>query len=69
MHFLGLAGMPRRIPDFPDSFNQWNTVASVGSIITLISTVFFGYIIFNTLVSNKRAGYNNWRYCTNFVFN
>jgi heme/copper-type cytochrome/quinol oxidase subunit 1 len=68
MHFLGLAGMPRRIPDFPDSYTQWNTIASVGSIITMISTIFFAYVIFATFTSNSRVGYNTWRYCTNFVF-
>lgn len=68
MHFLGLAGMPRRIPDFPDAYSQWNTIASVGSIITMVSTVFFAYVIYDTLTSNNRAGFNTWRYCSNFVF-
>ena len=69
MHFSGLAGMPRRIPDFPDAYAQWNTIASVGSIITMVSTVFFAYVIFDTFTSNKRIGYNTWKDCTNFVFN
>merc|ERR1712196_57463 len=39
MHWLGLAGMPRRIPDYPDSYAGWNSVASYGSLLTTISTL------------------------------
>merc|ERR1711975_31721 len=37
MHFLGFNLMPRRIPDFPDSFHSWNFLSSIGSGITLLS--------------------------------
>tara|TARA_B110000263_G_C15279406_1_gene497572 strand:- start:303 stop:1631 length:1329 start_codon:yes stop_codon:yes gene_type:complete len=37
MHFLGFNVMPRRLPDFPDNLNSWNTISSIGSGITLIS--------------------------------
>src|SRR5204862_6537973 len=31
MHFLGLAGMPRRIPDYAQQFADWNMIASIGA--------------------------------------
>ena len=41
MHMLGLAGMPRRIPDYSLAFIGWNYIATIGSIITFISTLVF----------------------------
>lgn len=61
MHFLGLAGMPRRIPDYPDAYSGWNMVASFGSLITAFSSLLFIYIIYATLTSGKRVGPNPWR--------
>ena len=49
MHFLGLAGMPRRIPDNPDNYAGWNYVASIGSYISLASAVLFVVIVIITL--------------------
>merc|ERR1711915_190393 len=37
MHFLGFNLMPRRIPDFPDSFHSWNFLSSIGSGVTFLS--------------------------------
>jgi heme/copper-type cytochrome/quinol oxidase subunit 1 len=68
MHFLGLAGMPRRIPDFPDAYSDWNAIATFGSFITTVSTLFFFYVVFNTFTSNNRVGYNPWYSITNFKF-
>src|ERR1700734_893831 len=53
MHFLGLAGMPRRISDYPDAYAGWNLVASLGSYISGASTVFFIFIVFHTLLAGK----------------
>jgi len=55
MHFLGLAGMPRRIPDYPDAYWGWNFIASIGSNITLVSTLFFIWSIYSMLTSGKVA--------------
>ena len=46
MHFLGMSGMPRRISDYPDTFAGWNYIASIGSMVTLISIFLFIFIIF-----------------------
>lgn len=59
MHFLGLAGMPRRIPDFPDAYSKWNLVASYGSYLSAISACLFFYIIYDALVNGEKV--NNTR--------
>lgn len=53
MHFLGLAGMPRRIPDYPDAYAGWNLIASYGSYVALLSTLFFFYTVFISITSNN----------------
>jgi cytochrome c oxidase subunit 1 len=59
-HFLGLAGMPRRIADYPDAFAGWNFVSSIGAFISYGSTLFFVFVVFHTLLAGKRVGANYW---------
>jgi cytochrome c oxidase subunit 1 len=54
MHFLGLAGMPRRIPDFPDAYSGWNSIASYGSYISAVGALFFFFVIFETLIHGQK---------------
>jgi cytochrome c oxidase subunit 1 len=58
MHFLGLAGMPRRIPDFPDAYSGWNAIASYGSYISFFSAILFFYIVYVTLLHGKKIENN-----------
>ena len=44
-HFLGLAGMPRRIPDYAVQFTDWNMVSSIGGFGFGLSQLLFPYII------------------------
>ncbi|PPR78186.1 MAG: hypothetical protein CFH06_00920, partial [Alphaproteobacteria bacterium MarineAlpha3_Bin5] len=59
-HFLGMAGMPRRIPDYPDSYAGWNLVSSVGAFVAGIATLLFFFIIWKTFSSGGKVQSNQW---------
>ncbi len=48
-HFLGLAGMPRRIPDYAVQFADWNMISSIGGFIFGASQLLFLYIVIDTI--------------------
>jgi len=59
-HFLGLDGMPRRIPDYTDQFAYWNYISSVGYAVTVVAMgVFFVNVIWS-LMGGKKAPDNPW---------
>jgi len=59
-HFLGLAGMPRRIPDYAIQFADWNWVSSVGGFVFGFSQLLFVYIVFSTIRGGEKATERVW---------
>ncbi|MDX2074025.1 MAG: cytochrome c oxidase subunit I [Alphaproteobacteria bacterium] len=59
-HFLGLSGMPRRIPDYPDVYAGWNYVSSIGSYIGGFSVLIFLLVCWITLKRGKPCPNNPW---------
>jgi cytochrome c oxidase subunit I len=60
-HFLGLAGMPRRIADYPDAFAYWNWWSSLGAYITTAGTlVFLLGVVDAYFIRRRRAAENPW---------
>jgi cytochrome c oxidase subunit 1 len=59
-HFLGLAGMPRRIVDYPDAFAGWNQVSSIGSFISGLGTLVFFFGVAQAFMRKERAADNPW---------
>jgi cytochrome c oxidase subunit 1 len=60
MHFLGMDGMQRRIPDYAGAFADWNRIASIGYAIMLLGMVFFFVNIIWSLIAGKKAPDNPW---------
>ena len=59
--------MPRRIPDYPDAFAGWNAISSFGSLISVVATVLFGYIIYNIFAYGTTVNNNPWAVPSYFV--
>ena len=60
MHFLGMDGMQRRVPDYADAFAQTNLLASSGFILVLLGMVCFFANIVYALAAGKKAPDNPW---------
>ena len=60
MHFSGLAGMPRRIPDYNPLWADWNMISSVGAFLFGAAQLLFLYIVIRTIVGGKKATDRVW---------
>ncbi|MDQ2641651.1 MAG: cytochrome c oxidase subunit I [Pseudomonadota bacterium] len=59
-HFLGLAGMPRRIPDYNTQFSEWNMVSSIGAFGFGLSQLLFPLAILQCLKRGEKAADRVW---------
>jgi cytochrome c oxidase subunit 1 len=59
-HFLGLAGMPRRIPDYPDVYAGWNLISSYGSYLSAASAVWFLFLVWRAYAAKVPCPAKQW---------
>jgi cytochrome c oxidase subunit 1 len=59
-HFLGLAGMPRRIPDYALQFAEWNMWSSIGAFVFGLSQLLFLYVVIECIRSGRKCEQRPW---------
>jgi len=59
-HFLGLAGMPRRIPDYNPQFTEFNQISTIGAFGFGLSQLLFLYILLKAIKSGEPAADKQW---------
>lgn len=60
MHFAGLAGLPRRYPDYPDAYAGWNLVSSAGAYISIAAALLFIWIAVYTVFWGRRVSAHDY---------
>ena len=59
-HFIGLAGMPRRIPDYAVQFADFNMISSIGAFGFGFSQLLFAYIVIKAVRNGRKATDQVW---------
>jgi heme/copper-type cytochrome/quinol oxidase subunit 1 len=59
MHFLGLAGMPRIISTYHAAYTGWNQVATLGSLISVVATLIFFYMVYDLFTQGRPTKHAN----------
>jgi len=59
-HFAGLAGMPRRVPDYALIFETWNKISSIGAFGFGVSQLLFLYVIVTAIKRGEKATQKPW---------
>ena len=59
-HFLGLAGMPRRIPDYNVVFADWNLISSIGAFGMFVTPFFMAFVLWRSLKTGAKAEARAW---------
>ena len=60
MHFVGLAGMPRRIPDYALQFAEFNMLSSIGAFTLGLTQLIFVYVVIKTIRGGAQAPAKVW---------
>jgi cytochrome c oxidase subunit 1 len=59
-HFLGLAGMPRRIPDYAVQFTEFNAISTIGAFIFGFSQLLFVWVVWKCIRGGEKAANEVW---------
>ena len=59
-HFVGLAGMPRRIPDYAVQFTEWNMISSIGGFVFGLSQLLLVWVVIKCIREGKKADEQVW---------
>lgn len=61
IHFIGIQGIPRRYRDYTGGYSYWHSIASLGRILSIVSTLLLFFILWEALVRKRRLIRLNWK--------